>query len=288
MNLRRPTPADLPAVVALLRAVEEHHTGEPEWTEAELRREWDDLDLEHDVWLVEVDGTLAACGMVETRRGDPFFADGYVHPDCERRGIGSELLRVMEDRARELGGRRLQNATFAGDPCVDALYERRGYAPIRHFWRMVADLADQPAVASPAGIEIRRYRHPEEARTVHAVLEESFEDHWNHRPREFEDWSRRVFALPDFDPGLCWVAYERGEMVGAAVCNWKRFGDWGWIASLGVRRRWRRRGIAEALLKSSFGEFLRRGERRVALGVDAQSETGATRLYEKDLELVSQ
>ena len=34
-------------------------------------------------------------------------------------------------------------------------------------------------------------------------------------------------------------------------------------------------------MRWTFAEFLRRGERRVALGVDAQNETGATRLYER-------
>jgi len=35
------------------------------------------------------------------------------------------------------------------------------------------------------------------------------------------------------------------------------------------------------LLLQSFGEFYRRGTRRVGLGVDAASPTGATRLYER-------
>jgi len=48
-----------------------------------------------------------------------------------------------------------------------------------------------------------------------------------------------------------------------------------------VRRPWRRKGLGLALLLHSFGEFYRRGRRRVGLGVDAQSLTGATRLYEK-------
>jgi ribosomal protein S18 acetylase RimI-like enzyme len=50
---------------------------------------------------------------------------------------------------------------------------------------------------------------------------------------------------------------------------------------IGVRPEWRRRGIAEALLRAAFAEFFRRGELRVALGVDAESPTGATRLYER-------
>jgi ribosomal protein S18 acetylase RimI-like enzyme len=50
---------------------------------------------------------------------------------------------------------------------------------------------------------------------------------------------------------------------------------------LGVRRPWRRRGLALALLLHSFHELEARGMDRVALGVDAESLTGAVRLYEK-------
>jgi GNAT superfamily N-acetyltransferase len=49
---------------------------------------------------------------------------------------------------------------------------------------------------------------------------------------------------------------------------------------LAVRRPWRRRGVALALLHSAFGEFHRRGIPRAELNVDAESPTGATRLYE--------
>jgi ribosomal protein S18 acetylase RimI-like enzyme len=54
----------------------------------------------------------------------------------------------------------------------------------------------------------------------------------------------------------------------------------GWVGSIGVLPQWRGRGIGEALLRTSFAEFWRRGERRVALGVDAHN-AAATRLYER-------
>lgn len=40
-------------------------------------------------------------------------------------------------------------------------------------------------------------------------------------------------------------------------------------------------GLGLALLLHAFGEFFRRGYRKVSLGVDAQNITGALRLYEK-------
>jgi ribosomal protein S18 acetylase RimI-like enzyme len=55
----------------------------------------------------------------------------------------------------------------------------------------------------------------------------------------------------------------------------------GWVGTLGVRRAWRKRGLGEALLLHSFGEFYKRGMKTIGLGVDAENPTGATRLYKK-------
>jgi ribosomal protein S18 acetylase RimI-like enzyme len=54
----------------------------------------------------------------------------------------------------------------------------------------------------------------------------------------------------------------------------------GWIDVVGVRRAWRGRGIAKALLRRTFEGFASLGVTRVLLNVDAESPTGATRLYE--------
>jgi mycothiol synthase len=40
-------------------------------------------------------------------------------------------------------------------------------------------------------------------------------------------------------------------------------------------------GLGMALLRHSFGEFYHRSARKVALEVDSQNLTGATRLYER-------
>ena len=286
---RRATMADLPAVLELAQASDVALIGETDWTEDDLREEWRDYDVERDVFLLEVDGRLAGYAAFE-RRGESgrMLVDGYVHPELTGRGVGTELLRLTEERARgEIAavpaGERvyLQNAALASDPAAPGLYAAHGYAPTRHFWRMVIDLERAPEPVVPAGIEIRLLRDADERRALYETLEEAFADHWEHRPRTFEEWSKNVFAVEGYDPSLVWVALEGEELVAANVCFWKRHGEWGWVATLGVRPPWRRRGIAEALLETSFAEFFGRGERRVALGVDAQNPTGATRLYEK-------
>ena len=55
----------------------------------------------------------------------------------------------------------------------------------------------------------------------------------------------------------------------------------GHINWLGVGKPWRRRGLAEALLRRSFRELYARGRHRAALRVDVQNVTGALRVYER-------
>src|SRR5687767_4728257 len=145
---------------------------------------------------------------------------------------------------------------------------------------MVIDLGEPPVSRVPEGIEIRTMRAGEE-RAIHETIEDAFADHWGHTRRSYDAFAKRTFAREGHDPSLCWVATEDDEPVAASLCDWKREGDSGWVQLIGVRPPWRRRGIAEALLQTAFAEFRRRGERRVALGVDAESTTGATRLYER-------
>jgi mycothiol synthase len=288
VNVRPPAESDFDDTLALLQASDTALLGESDWTAQELREEWEEADLDRNAWLVELDGRLAGYVLLVDRGGGRLNADGYVHPELRGLGVGSELLRLSEERARELaddpanGRVVLQNATLTLDPAVPTLYARHAYDAARHFFRMVIDLDHElPEPRPPEGVEIARYAHPGEARAVHETVQEAFADEWNFRPESFEEFERRKLGAAHFDPGLWFVARADGDVVGAILCDWKRMGDWGWVGAVAVREDRRRRGIGEALLVAAFREFRRRGERRVALGVDVQNPTGATRLYER-------
>jgi ribosomal protein S18 acetylase RimI-like enzyme len=70
------------------------------------------------------------------------------------------------------------------------------------------------------------------------------------------------------------------QIAGISLCGIEKTSD-AWVQTLGVLRSWRRQGLALALLQHSFREFYKRGLHTVYLAVDAQSLTGATRLYER-------
>ncbi|MBA2363782.1 MAG: GNAT family N-acetyltransferase [Chloroflexia bacterium] len=285
--VRPASPADVDAVLELITACDLLDFGEPDYTREDLLEEWGEIELSTDSWLVHgPSGQLAGYIKVDHRDHVRLGADGYVHPDQRGRGIATHLIERTESRARELAplappGIRvtLGNATNSADEQAVALLRARGYTLARRFWRMAIEMDTPPAPPElPSGITIRTIRPGEEYRAVYEAQQESFRDHWGFVPRSFESWMRRTESA-SFDPSLWFLAEERGGIAGVALCT--TFLEQGWVQTLGVRKPWRRRGVALGLLRHAFGEVHRRGRRSVALGVDSESPTGATKLYEK-------
>jgi hypothetical protein len=71
----RPTSARFDDTLALLQAADVAVHGDSDWTEGELRAEWDRLDLERDAWLVLLDGRPAGVAHLLERRDGRFIGD---------------------------------------------------------------------------------------------------------------------------------------------------------------------------------------------------------------------
>lgn len=290
MEIRRPDPArDFDEVLALMQASDHAVYGGSDWTAAELEEGWADCDLDHDAWVAIVDGRVAGVMSIADVRGGRVLVDGYVHPELTARGVGSALLGRAEERALELGQAvppavrlHVEAGHLVGDPRAPLLFAGRGYERVRSFHRMVIDLPpDLPSPQWPEGIELRPLDPERDARRIHATVDEAFADDWAHEPRPFEEWRRRVFDLPRFDPDLFLLAWDGDELAAVSLNYAKRLGDWGWIGTLAVRPAWRQRGLGMALLHEGFRRFAAQGETVAALGVDSANPTGATRLYER-------
>ncbi len=289
MIVTHPTSDRLDEALALLQASDEAIWGASDWTESDLREDWERIDLARDAWLVELDGRLAGVAQLLDRNGARFIGDAYVHPEMTGRGVGARMLELLEARSRELeaewpDGERivLQAANLVGDDSAPELFRMQGFTYARSFFRMVVDIAaPHPAPDWPEGVELRPFDVERDGRAVHAAVEEAFVDEWGHVAQPYEVWRERAYVVPRIDPSLVPVVWDGDEVAAVSLNYPKRNGDWGWIGTLGVREGWRRRGLGLALLRESFRRFRDTGETVVALGVDADNPTGATRLYER-------
>lgn len=290
--VRNPTMDDVEAVVAVMNACDIAEYGTADTEVADFRNDWErpGFDLSQDAWVVvtpegQIVGYEEAEYSEETRHVE---ADGYVHPDYENRGIGTHLLSLVESwAAAQCSDLTLDHpihihATVSGsNVTAHPLFESLGYTIVRQFWRMEIEMKEAPLAPEwPAGIVVRPFRLGQDERIAKATMDEAFEDHWGFEPDSFEEWVQRRIARESFDPSLWFLAYDGNEVAGAILCHYRQeYG--GWVRGLGVRRPWRQKGLGMALLRHALGVFYCRGQHTVGLGVDAQSLTGATRVYER-------
>ena len=241
------------------------------------------MDLGANVRCFQSGSELVAYAEVWPRDDENTELDLFcaVHPDHLGRGLGRACLDFCETRAREISTKTtLYNYTRRVDDRGRDLLERAGYEHVRSFWHMEIELSQTPALQPPPpGIVIRALEPARDARDLHAVVEESFSEHWGWSPTSFDDWWEPFQSRADFDPALTLVALEGERMVGACINGVAL--DRGWVRDLGVLKPWRGRGIAQALLVMTFRLFLERGFAKVGLGVDSENTTNATRLYER-------
>jgi len=221
---------------------------------------------------------------------------GCVRKGYERNGIGTHLLEWAELRAREAIERcpdeakvsMYVQASQSHEPTVQ-LFKKFSIIPVRFSWHMTKDLEEaSPDPVWPDRIRIHTFKEISDLERILAAVDEAFEDHWGHidRSGDAERMARFRHSIEndvDFDPSLWYLAMDGDEIAGVAFCSPKLGDDreMGYVDTLGVRDPWRRQGLGLALLHYTFGEFHKRGYKRVGLGVDTQNLSGATRLYEK-------
>jgi mycothiol synthase len=267
-------------VTEVVAALESSLYGQDTFTQADLEDEWSELDLERDARVVRDGDRVVGYGVVR-ERGELWRVEGYVHPDSLGRGIGKLIATGLEEEAVRRGARRIQNGVLEADSAARRLLESLGYRAARVFREMRIELeTPPPAPEWPDGLRAVPFDPEHDAREFHAAQEEAFADAWDYTPRDFESWSKVHLGSERFDPALWCVVRAGDEIAAGTVCAGDTYGG-GFVHALFTRRPWRRRGVGAALLRDSFRRFWERGERSVGLGVDAASETGAFRLYER-------
>jgi GNAT superfamily N-acetyltransferase len=275
--VRPATLADAEAVNEVIVAADVAVQGWSDGTPDELRTWWRRNDPEENSWLVLDDGVVAYGDYFA--HGDRAELDGFVRPDRKGEGLGTWLIERAEERARGAGVRRLQTFCLAPDTDTRRLFAQHGFAEARRYYRMLIELDGVPQEPEwPDGLRVATFRE-EDAQAFYDALGEAFAEEWNFVHVPYDEWRAVRLSGPDFDPTLWFLVWDGDEVAG--VLRGERRGEQGWIGAVGVRPAWRKQGLGLALLRHAFADWFSRGVTTVALGVDAQNPTGATRLYER-------
>jgi GNAT superfamily N-acetyltransferase len=156
LSARRPVMSDLKSVTELMIACDIAEEGLADPTEDDLRRAWEssNFHMQTDAWVIVTHrGQIVGYAEVRQERDAQLASVTRVHPDYRGRGIGTLLTWLVEERAREMMSTissdievTLTNTVSNLNPVARELLEREGYTLARHFWRLVIDMDELPAL----------------------------------------------------------------------------------------------------------------------------------------------
>lgn len=294
--------ADIPAIAELLRAsfaASGDTVGVSEQELASELRHAPKVDPREDMILGFVGEQLVARSYLDW--ADAFDGSarhyqswGDVHPGWRRRGIGLLMwqrnirrLRTMA-AGHDFGGQRLLTVPWIrqGDTGARVLAEKLGYREVRvyhHMTRPTLEGIEVPPL--PDGLEVRPVTRAD-LPLIWAAMTEAFRDHfgaWDTSQASFRVW----VESPTTDPSLFAIAFDGDEIAGGVhgeidpreneAQGYRR----GWTDPVYTRRRWRRRGLASALMARALLVLRERGMTSAQLDVDTQNANQALRLYER-------
>ncbi len=306
---------DVRALTALLRAHEEAARG---WASADRDDVLVEIGevgqkMRENIVLRNSSGRIRAWGSVHDRAAGRML---YVHvvardlkEDVARR-CSDILVEWARAQARSVGEGRdlpvqqIDTGTFQGDTRQAEWLTASGFAMVRTWWQMDRPVSpeEKQLVADPEEWEKKGVRFrlvdreggalpdEEDLRSVHDVLEGAFLDHFNSFEENFAEFLHRLRE----DPGHRWNQWWLAELldrttdsgrplpVGAligTVSTSKEGPDSSYVSYIGVLEEARGRGVAKGLLNTIICDAARRERRGVGLEVDADSSTGAHRLY---------
>lgn len=285
-------PVDLATVVELVTATDVAIVGVPDTGAADVAGMLAMPTLDRAATFLAHHGdTAVGFGLIEddaTARDT--FIDLYAPPGPHRAAVHElGLVRGFDaargHRATTPGARTVRAGAWIDDTDLGAALEAHGLAPVRQFHRMSIE-SSSPAIPAdlpplPDGVEIVVSDDEATRRRICDVDNEAFVDHWHFTPRPYDEWWSQWETSPARDPSGWWLLTVDGEDAAICLLDDSRadVGD-GYVAILGVRRQFRGRGLAQLLLRRSFVHYRDLGRARTQLGVDAESLTGAVRLYE--------
>lgn len=221
--------------------------------------------------------------------------DGYlyfdVHPN-QQGFLEASILEWSKKRMREIARNSLLPLKLMTRSSIKRsnrylFLEKQGFTPERSFLTMACSLnqAFDPDNL-PNGFKLQQLSGEKDLKAWVEMFNESFIDHWDHHPLTIttvECWLKN----PHYKADLNWVAIAPDGTF-AAFCigyinqeeNARTGKKEGWIKLLGTRRGFRKLGLGKAILLTCMKQLQAANIEQVKLGVDAQSLTSATRLYE--------
>jgi ribosomal protein S18 acetylase RimI-like enzyme len=116
---------------------------------------------------------------------------------------------------------------------------------------------------------------------VYEAHQDAFAGHWGFARRGLDEWAVLSVRSGQFRPDLSVVARDGADVAGHVLAYDMVEDDSVLVRTVAVRRSWRRRGLASALLVRTMSAAAAAGKRTAVLDVDTGNVNDAAGIYER-------
>ena len=232
--------------------------------------QWRNYRPAQDVWVAEADGKLVGYGVALEQPSERCTIYLVVHPSQRRQGLGSQLLELTLNRARELGSTSILVYANEHNAGSNSFLKHHDFQPVGSSGSLKAPASiEVPAFEFPAGWTLKKYSEVNESHTLLNALNMCYFGMWGHgyNPTPSEEDIKFPRFLHYYKPEDILLLYnEKDEVVG--ICSMKSEGKKdrdGEISDLldgpGIIQEHRDKGYQRQMMLAGI-QHLRQRERR--------------------------
>jgi ribosomal protein S18 acetylase RimI-like enzyme len=237
----------------------------------------------------DASGSLVQWWVALTDPGEPIFISWIAshpqlpdsaHDDLAAAGWATLFDWIRDTAPAGAGPIEVRSGCEAGSERGHRRLRAAGFTHQRTFWEMFGPVNEQTRTAAQVpGLTIVA---SEDSRAIYEVYDQGFKDHWGYVEVSYDDWVKVQPTFSGYDPRLWFLAEVDGAPAAAMTLSRRVEADGAmYVQVLATLERYRRRGIASALLAHAFDIAAREGLTELSLHVDSESTHDAPSVYRR-------
>jgi mycothiol synthase len=258
--------------------------------------QWPNYRPAQDVWVAEADGKLVGYGVALEQPSERCTIYVVVHPSRRRQGLGSQLLELTLNRAREFGSTGILVYANEHNDGANLFLKHHDFQQVGSSGALKAPAAiEVPPYEFPARWTLKKYSEVNEPRTLLNALNMCYFGMWGHgyNPTPSEEDIKFPRFIHYYKPEDILLLYdEKDEAVG--ICSMKSEGkkaENGDVSDLldgpGIMQEYRDKGYQRQMVLAGIQHLRRHHTHPITLEFWGESESALASYRELGFEMVT-
>jgi mycothiol synthase len=235
---------------------------------------WPNYRPAQDVWVAEVEGTLVGYCVALEQPSQSCTIYAVVHPSQRRKGIGSQLIDLTLNRARELGSKNVLVYANEQNKGSDLFLKHHKFQQVGSSGSLKLNAEiETPSPEFPKEFTLKKYSEVNDPLILLKALDDCYQGMWGHQHNDnrTEEELKSPNFLHYYDVEDILLLFDEKNAI-FGICSLKSQGKRegnGEISDLldgpGIIREYREQGYQRPMVLAGIQHLRRRGTRPITI-----------------------